>query len=115
MIFKLAFLIYLLCHCSSGLNTLYQGEAELNKLLKLVLTEGKNSSLNINDSCLVVVVDMSYMVGFLCVQVKETVVCLNFGMSSLLTWQTSCRKIDLGVKKTTTTGKWQQCAINVLF
>lgn len=26
--------------CSSGLNTLYQGEAELNKLLKLVLTEG---------------------------------------------------------------------------
>lgn len=29
-----------LCLCSSGLNTLYQGEAELNKLLKLVLTEG---------------------------------------------------------------------------
>lgn len=29
-----------LCFCSSGLNTLYQGEAELNKLLKLVLTEG---------------------------------------------------------------------------
>lgn len=28
------------CLCSSGLNTLYQGEAELNKLLKLVLTEG---------------------------------------------------------------------------
>lgn len=26
--------------CSSGLNILYQGEAELNKLLKLVLTEG---------------------------------------------------------------------------
>lgn len=25
---------------SSGLNILYQGEAELNKLLKLVLTEG---------------------------------------------------------------------------
>lgn len=25
---------------SSGLNTLYQGEAELSKLLKLVLTEG---------------------------------------------------------------------------
>lgn len=31
-----------LCTCSSGLNTLYQGEAELNKLLKLVLTEGEN-------------------------------------------------------------------------
>ncbi|KAK7934210.1 hypothetical protein WMY93_005106 [Mugilogobius chulae] len=29
---------------SSGLNTLYQGEAELNKLLKLVLTEGERNS-----------------------------------------------------------------------
>lgn len=40
MIFKRVFSVYLLCLCSSGLNTLYQGEAELNKLLKLVLTEG---------------------------------------------------------------------------
>ncbi|TKS78950.1 putative E3 ubiquitin-protein ligase HECTD4 [Collichthys lucidus] len=29
---------------SSGLNTLYQGEAELNKLLKLVLTEGERNT-----------------------------------------------------------------------
>lgn len=29
-----------ICLSSSGLNILYQGEAELNKLLKLVLTEG---------------------------------------------------------------------------
>lgn len=29
-----------LCLFSSGLNILYQGDAELNKLLKLVLTEG---------------------------------------------------------------------------
>ncbi|KAM7391556.1 hypothetical protein PAMP_022238 [Pampus punctatissimus] len=29
---------------SSGLNTLYQGEAELNKLLKLVLTEGERNN-----------------------------------------------------------------------
>lgn len=31
---------------SSGLNILYQGEAELNKLLKLVLTEGDQSILD---------------------------------------------------------------------
>lgn len=33
------------CLCSSGLNILYQGEAELNKLLKLVLTEGDYCNL----------------------------------------------------------------------
>lgn len=37
-----------LCLCSSGLNTLYQGEAELNKLLKLVLTEGDYEKHNFN-------------------------------------------------------------------
>lgn len=37
---------------------------------------------------------------------KGTLDCLNFVMSSLPTWQTNCRRTDLGVKKTTTTGKW---------
>lgn len=42
MIFKKLIPIYMGCNflSSSGLNILYQGEAELNKLLKLVLTEG---------------------------------------------------------------------------
>lgn len=35
------------CVCSSGLNILYQGEAELNKLLKLVLTEGDYCKLSV--------------------------------------------------------------------
>lgn len=34
-----------LCLFSSGLNILYQGDAELNKLLKLVLTEGNQNIL----------------------------------------------------------------------
>lgn len=36
-----------ICLSSSGLNILYQGEAELNKLLKLVLTEGDYCKLSV--------------------------------------------------------------------
>lgn len=36
-----------ICLSSSGVNILYQGEAELNKLLKLVLTEGDYFKLSV--------------------------------------------------------------------
>lgn len=93
------------CLCSSGLNILYQGEAELNKLLKLVLTEGDYCKLSViaTDHFLM---STSNVVHILCnIQGKEIVDCLNFGMLSLLTWQTNCKRIDFVVRKMTTTGK----------
>lgn len=97
---------YPLCLYSSGLNTLYQGEAELNKLLKLVLTEGGYKNTNLDTNALTGLIRVFLIIClFACdVKVKGTVACLSFVMSSSPTCQTSCRRIDLGVRKMTTTG-----------
>lgn len=50
---------------SSGLNTLYQGEAELSKLLKLVLTEGEHTRLNTTDTS--TVLWRLYLIWHVCV------------------------------------------------
>lgn len=49
---------------SSGLNILYQGDAELNKLLKLVLTEGDCSILKTLNPLLVQLIFQIVIVWF---------------------------------------------------
>lgn len=89
---------------------MYQGEAELNKLLKLVLTEGDYAKRSCHSNCRAHCLFGEHISHSACffflrvTQVKGTADCLNFAMSSLPTWQTSCRRIDLGAKKMITTG-----------